>query len=133
MSILLVGIGATIGKVGVSLKECSSNQQINAIMCEPKAHPFYLAYALRNIQDYILKCGKFTTLPIINQDDTKALLFPTPPVDEQIAISDHIDRETTRIDRLLAKTIESIDLLKERKTALITAAVTGQIDVSQSA
>lgn len=57
---------------------------------------------------------------------------PTDPA-EADAIADHIDRETNRIDRLIAKTLESIDLLKERKTALITAAVTGQIDVSQSA
>lgn len=45
----------------------------------------------------------------------------------------HIEQETDRIKGIIARTQHSIDLLKERKTALITAAVTGQIDVRESA
>ena len=56
-----------------------------------------------------------------------------PPLEEQDKILDMITRETSRIDRLTEKTQRSIDLLKERRAAFITAAVTGQIDLRESA
>jgi type I restriction enzyme S subunit len=56
-----------------------------------------------------------------------------PPLDEQDAILKHIDRETNRIDSLIHETECSIALLKEKRTALITAAVTGKIDVRSAA
>ena len=57
--------------------------------------------------------------------------FPVvvPPLAEQQAIVDHLDRETAKIDALTAKITESIDLLEEYRAALISAAVTGKIDV----
>lgn len=57
--------------------------------------------------------------------------MPLPSVDEQKAIVQHVDYETSRIDRLVEKTQRSIDLLKERRAAFITAAVTGQIDLRE--
>ncbi len=56
-----------------------------------------------------------------------------PPLEEQDKILDMITRETSRIDLLADKTQRSIDLLKERRAAFITAAVTGQIDLRESA
>ncbi len=55
-----------------------------------------------------------------------------PPLDEQEAISQHLEDETLRIDELVAKSERSIALLKERRCALITAAVTGQIDLREA-
>jgi type I restriction enzyme S subunit len=52
-----------------------------------------------------------------------------PPVDEQRAIVHHISVETTKLDVLRSATERTIALLKERRTALISAAVTGAIDV----
>ncbi len=52
-----------------------------------------------------------------------------PPLAEQQAIADHLDRETAKIDALTAKITESIDLLDEYRSALTSAAVTGKIDV----
>ena len=56
-----------------------------------------------------------------------------PPLPEQDTILRHIDRETARIEDLIAKTKRSIALLKEKRAALITAAVTGKIDVRAAA
>jgi len=56
-----------------------------------------------------------------------------PPLDEQRAIAAYLDDQTTKIDALIAKTERFIELSKERRAALITAAVTGQIDVRESA
>jgi type I restriction enzyme, S subunit len=59
--------------------------------------------------------------------------WPVPPIDEQHGIVRHIAIETTKIDRLRAATEHSITLLKERRGALIAAAVTGQIDIPEAA
>ena len=48
---------------------------------------------------------------------------------EQAAIASFLERETDRLDRLIAKVGEAIDKLREYRTALISAAVTGKIDV----
>lgn len=52
-----------------------------------------------------------------------------PPLPEQQKIAQFLDRETSKIDNLITKTRTSIDHLKEYRTALISAAVTGKIDV----
>ncbi len=67
-----------------------------------------------------------------NLTPTDLLEFPIPIPDlpTQRAIADFLDRETTRIDKIIERTRISIDRLKEYRSALITAAVTGQINVS---
>jgi len=55
-----------------------------------------------------------------------------PPKDEQHRIADFLDRETAKIDALISKIQEAIERLKEYRTALISAAVTGKIDVRES-
>ncbi|MDI1243923.1 MAG: hypothetical protein PSV24_00795 [Rhodoferax sp.] len=54
---------------------------------------------------------------------------PTPPRSEQDEITAFLDSETAKLDTLTAEAQRAIDLLQERRTALISAAVTGQIDV----
>jgi type I restriction enzyme S subunit len=132
MTVMLVGIGATIGKVGLAANESSCNQQINAIICNGKLDPIFATYYLKTMRDFIVKCGKFTTMPIINQDETKNLILTVPPIPEQIAIATFLDRETATIDQLVAKVEAAIVRLLEYRTALITAAVTGKIDVHDS-
>jgi type I restriction enzyme S subunit len=58
--------------------------------------------------------------------------LPVPPLHEQEAIVQHIARETVKLDKLRAATEASIALLKERRAALIAAAVTGQIEVTEA-
>ncbi|MER6575283.1 hypothetical protein [Nonomuraea sp. NPDC001023] len=65
----------------------------------------------------------------ISQSDIVNLPMLLPPVDEQRRIVAHLDGETAKIDQLIAETERFIDLARERRAALITAAVTGQIDV----
>lgn len=52
-----------------------------------------------------------------------------PPKDQQTAIVSFLDRETAKIDALIEKSSCSIELMREHRTALISAAVTGKIDV----
>ena len=57
------------------------------------------------------------------------VLLPVPPIEEQRIIIDSLERETEKMDSLNATTQETIKLLRERRAALISAAVTGQIFV----
>ena len=66
-------------------------------------------------------------------DSIRAGVFALPPIPEQRAIAAFLDRETTKIDALIAKVREAIDRLKELRTALISSAVTGKIDVREAA
>ncbi|MBO9431647.1 restriction endonuclease subunit S [Sulfitobacter sp. R18_1] len=66
-------------------------------------------------------------------DHFRNLRVCLPSLEEQDEILAHIDRETTRIDGLISTTNRSIELLKEKRSALITAAVTGKIDVRNAA
>jgi type I restriction enzyme S subunit len=59
--------------------------------------------------------------------------LPLPPAAEQNRIVAFVDRETQRIDAMVEKVRRSIELLKEYRTALISAAVTGKIDVRGAA
>lgn len=71
--------------------------------------------------------------PNLNTGIVKDICFALPPIDEQIAIADFVDAETAKLDTLNAEAERAIALLKERRSALITAAVTGQIDVRDTA
>ncbi len=91
----------------------------------------------RALQSHPTKAHFFVEAPGItryglSQDAIGDLQMCIPPLEERNAIADWIDRETIRIDTLTEKTQCSINLLKERRSAFITAAVTGQIDLRES-
>jgi type I restriction enzyme S subunit len=69
--------------------------------------------------------------PAINASELADIRLSLPSVETQRLIADYLDRETAQIDELIAKKEKSIDLLKERRAALITAAVTGQIPIEE--
>jgi type I restriction enzyme S subunit len=65
----------------------------------------------------------------LSKYDIENVLLPVPPPAEQTAIAAFLDRETAKINALIAKTEKAIELAQERRSALISAAVTGKIDV----
>jgi type I restriction enzyme, S subunit len=75
--------------------------------------------------------GASNSMQNIGQDTIKNILLPLPDLKEQKEIISYIDIKTNYIDTLLTKTRTSIDHLKEYRTALISAAVTGKIDVRE--
>ena len=74
-----------------------------------------------------------STHQTIYQPDAAALSICVPPIAEQNAIVDLLDQETTKIDRMMKKVEDAITRLQEYRAALITAAVTGKIDVREAA
>jgi type I restriction enzyme, S subunit len=132
-SIFVVGIGATLGKVArlAQRQPASSNQQINAIVPSKKIESDYLFYSLLAQTEQMKNCSSASTLDIMNQEKTKSLHITLPPLAEQRAIVAHLDEKCGKIDQLKAKAERGIELLKERRSALISAAVTGKIDVRE--
>ena len=68
-------------------------------------------------------------MPKINRESLKAVFLAVPPLPEQSAIVAFLDQETAKIDNLIQQAQKATTLLQERRTALISAAVTGKIDV----
>lgn len=130
-SILLIGIGATVGKVGLALNACSSNQQINAIILKENYNVKFYLYFLSSIKEIIVMEASSATLPIFNQTQTKNIIVSVPSIKEQNEIVEFIENQSTRIQTILNKSKEEIELLKEYKTALINEVVTGKVDVRE--
>lgn len=132
-SIFVVGIGATLGKVARlnDRQPASSNQQINAIVPSKGIESDYLLFSLVAQTEQMKTCSNASTLGIMNQEKTKGLHIALPPLVEQHAIVAHLDERCGKIDQLKAKAERAIELLKERRSALISAAVTGKIDVRE--
>ena len=125
-SVYFVGIGATIGKVSYCDIEASANQQINAIIPNNRANYKYITYCLKSQKDEIFLTANTVTLPIINQERTGSLRIPVPPLKEQQAIVTHIESETAKLDKQVAKANRQIELLQELKQSIITELVTGK-------
>lgn len=56
-TVMIVGIGATIGKVGLAMSESACNQQINGIICGKRLNPQFATYYLKTMREFIVKCG----------------------------------------------------------------------------
>ena len=128
-SVMIVGIGS-IGNVGLLNADASANQQINVIVpITNKIDVHFLVYTLAAKKDDMLRLSNVTILRIINQNKTKEIWLELPPLPEQRAIAAFLNAETARIDSLIADAEKAIELLRESRTALISDAVTGKIDV----
>ena len=80
--------------------------------------------------DTVVACSKGVSYPAINASELVDIFIAFPNHKyEQTQIAIFLDEKTTQIDQLVNKTSEAIDTLNEYRTALITAAVTGKIDV----
>ncbi|WP_182091002.1 restriction endonuclease subunit S, partial [Serratia sp. ME43] len=128
-SIVVIGIGATLGKVAFVDHEFSCNQQINIITPSEIVEHKYLTYSLLNQVEQMKQSSNASTIGIMNQEKTKKIWIVFPPKDEQIKIASVLYQKEIEFDSLLNKSENQILLLQERLTALISAAVTGKIDV----
>lgn len=127
-TLLLVGIGATIGKVGWTVQESYFNQQITALIFKNDEISKFYTYQLYCLISLIRAYANFTTLPIINNEGIKIIPLITPEKECQKQIVSFLDKETTKLDTLITKKTQLIELLKEKRQATITQAVTKGLD-----
>lgn len=136
---VLVGItgqGKTRGMASMLLIEATINQHIAFL--KPTSENICIEY-LRRFLDAAYAWLRFdsegvgSTKGAITCEQLANTKIALPPLHEQESILDVIHKKAERLDLLVSKTQRSIDLLKERRAAFITAAVTGQIDLRESA
>ena len=102
-----------------------------AVVRPRKLDSGYLSYALRSpfFVETVVSRSTGVSYPAINAPEVGNIGVTIPTLDEQRSIAAFLDRETARIDMLIEKVEKSIETLREYRTALISAAVTGKIDV----
>lgn len=91
------------------------------------------AFQNRGLRDFYAKEMKLVTRASLSQGLLHRTPVPLPPLGEQERIAAYLEVQCKKIDGLIAKSETSIDLLREKRAALITAAVTGKIDVRAAA
>jgi len=120
-----------IGRIGTTVQagdELATNQQITAIVPR-NVHPRYLFYALRSLRQELERNAVGNVIPILNASRLSRIVVPFPPREEQRQIAVFLDGEVERLNALFHHQEKSILLLRERRSALIGAAVTGQLDL----
>ena len=128
--ILLARTGAT-GEVISGLHGVFHNNFFKINYDRERVNRLYLIYYLSStlIKEYLLLLAGTTTVPDLNHGDFLDTPFTAPDNDEQKKIIIYLDQKTEKIDNLILKINKAIEKLKEYRSALINAAVTGKIDV----
>jgi type I restriction enzyme S subunit len=133
---LLTCEGGECGRSAIwngALQECYYQKALHRLRakCPADDTPWYLLYVLWSAANrgVLSELGGRSTIAHLPAEAFRRYRFPFPPQREQTAIATFLDRETNKIDSLTAEAGQGIAILQERRTALISAAVTGKIDV----
>ncbi len=125
-----VGAALLLGRIrSLGENACIDNNMMGLVVSPAMYSVTFTKYAMSLIHFRLL--ANPGTVPTISESQIGNLYLAFPPLAEQQAIADFLDRETAHIDALVGKIEQSVELLRERRGALITAAVTGEIDVRE--
>lgn len=135
--IFMVKSGATTGAVAIVETDAEFNiwSPLALIRVNSKiGAPYYVLYAMLStgFQRNVALSWNYGTQQNIGMGVIENLRVPIPPLAEQNAIVEFLDREVAKIDALIAKKGRHIDLLEERRAALICQAVTKGLDTNVS-
>jgi type I restriction enzyme S subunit len=131
---VILGIRASIGAAFVvpeSLRGCNLSRGVARIIPSKHISSEYLVayFGTGAVDRYWGLSKQGSTFSEVSIETVKEISFPVPPFEEQKHIAKWIDEKITRLDGVFQKAMEQTTLLNERRTALISAAVTGEIDV----
>ncbi len=127
---LVLSTRAPIGHVAIAARDLCTNQGCKSLVFrDPQSSDFFYFQALA-ARGRLEATGRGSTFKELATDDLEDVLFAVPSPGEQAAIAAFLDRETGKIDALVAKKRRLIELLQEKRTALITRAVTKGLDPS---
>ena len=121
-SVLFTCIGSTIGKCAIADENLTSNQQINAVICNSNHNEEFLYYELTNRSNKIRLIAGEQAVPIINKSTFENIRIVCPPLIEQERIVSVLSLWDTAIE----KQSELIEKLKLRKRALMQQLLTGK-------
>lgn len=131
----LIAEGIRVARVTSEDLPCLLLQRVVSLTMGPNLGVEYM-FRLLSSEMFVAHFSPETTgvsVPHISPEQIRSFVIPVPPLAEQEAISGFLSAETNRIEKLVDAARSAIDLLQERRTALISAAVTGQIDVRPQA
>lgn len=131
---LLLSVVGTIGStriVGPELAGVNLSRAIARLRPSNTVYTPYLRWIFESLPftQYVDLTCVGTAQRVLNMDDLSALHFAFPTIEEQQKISEELDRAVGRFDDLINRARAAMELLKERRAALISDAVTGKIDV----
>jgi len=129
MLMAMYGQGVTRGRVAILEVAAAYNQACAAIAFGNKIDAKFAQYFFVAAYDFIRDTGNETSQMNLSTGIIQKFQLTIPPLGEQAAIISFLDKAVARVDVLTSEAQRAIDLLQERRTALISAAVTGQIDV----
>jgi type I restriction enzyme S subunit len=127
-SVAIAMYGATIGRLGIFGVQATTNQACCVLASSKKVDNQYVFYWLQAFRDDIVRLSSGGGQPNINQEKVASLKVSAPCKDQQHTIAAFLDHETARIDRLIEKQQRLIELLKEKRQAVISHAVTKGLD-----
>lgn len=131
--IYMVKSGATTGVTAIVETEDVFNiwSPLAVIRCKEAYNPYFVLNFMRSysFQEAVELNWSFGTQQNIGMGVIENLSVPCPPLNEAKEIALYLKNQTAKIDKTIEKAEQAIELLKERRTALISAAVTGKIDV----
>ena len=126
-TLLLVAIGATVGKIGVIKEEASSNQQITAMKFKNNIDVDFSYYWFYYIKQTIINTASAATLPIINQSAIKELKFIIPPLNIQQKIVKYLDEISEKIEKIKQAQKDKMNSLKALKASILDQAFKGEL------
>lgn len=129
--VAMYGGAGTIGKCGLLMSDCATNQAVCSIVCNCKiVSPIFLLMQLLALKPYWMKYAVGTRKdPNISQDVVARMKILIPPLDEQKEITDYLDAKCAEIDGLIAKKEQLVKELERYKKSLIYEVVTGKREV----
>lgn len=120
---------ASVGLSGIMPRPMATSQDFWNWVCGPQLLPRFLNYQFKAMAPTFAALSMGSTHRTIYQKDAASLQITVPPIDEQRAIADYLDRETAKIDTLIVKQEKLISTLQERRTSSVTSAVSGSGNV----
>lgn len=134
--ILLNVTGGSIGRTTIvpdNFEKANVNQHVCIIRLNSKKSKTFISLVMKSllIKTQIDAIQNGAAREGLNFEQISDFRLAIPPIEEQQKIVSYLDDKTQKIDTLIKKATKSIKLLKEKRTALISAAVTGKIDVRE--
>ena len=111
----------------------ATSQDFVTWTCGPSLEPRYLLLCLRAMRtDLLERLAQGSTHKTIYMPDIESIQIQLPPIDEQRKIVEETWRRLKPLDRSMDRLSRQLGLLQERRQALITAAVTGELDLTEA-
>jgi type I restriction enzyme S subunit len=120
---------ATIGLCAITTREMAVSQHFIAWLCGPRVRPEYLLRVFQCMTEELDRLTFGATVKTIGMPDVRELVMPLPPIGEQDAIVQAVRGYRTSGNDLGRKVQRQVDLLREYRQTLISAAVTGKVQV----